>query len=151
MNKKLENKQDIKVEMKGKIMFLQAIDMSDRKLFVKLANMLIRIDGVITEDEKNIINAYKQETQLEEIFYDVNETVESIVKKISDDKVVRNIIVFELLGIAYSDANYSVEEKDFITKICKQLGIDELQLNNIENAVVNCIVANQQATDIIMN
>ncbi len=151
MNKKLENKQDIKVEMKGKIMFLQAIDMSDRNLFVKLANMLIRIDGVITEDERNIINAYKQETQLEEIFYDVNETVESIVKKISDDKVVRNIIVFELLGIAYSDANYSVEEKDFIIKICKQLGIDELQLNNIENAVVNCIVANQQATDIIMN
>ena len=146
MNKKLENKQDIKVEMKGKIMFLQAIDMSDRNLFVKLANMLIRIDGVITEDERNIINAYKQETQLEEIFYDVNETVESIVKKISDDKVVRNIIVFELLGIAYSDANYSVEEKDFIIKICKQLGIDELQLNNIENAVVN-----QQATDIIMN
>ena len=132
-------------------MFLQAIDMSDRNLFVKLANMLIRIDGVITEDEKNIINAYKQETQLEEIFYNVNETVESIVKKISDDKVVRNIIVFELLGIAYSDANYSVEEKDFITKICKQLGIDELQLNNIENAVVNCIAANQQATDIIMN
>lgn len=81
MNKKLENKQDIKVEMKGKIMFLQAIDMSDRNLFVKLANMLIRIDGVITEDERNIINAYKQETQLEEIFYDVNETVESIVKK----------------------------------------------------------------------
>lgn len=151
MNKKIENKQDIKVEMKGKIMFLQAIDMSDRNLFVKLANMLIRIDGVITEDERNIINAYKQETQLEEIFYDVNETVESIVKKISDDKVVRNIIVFELLGIAYSDANYSVEEKDFIIKICKQLGIDELQLNNIENAVVNCIVANQQATDIIMN
>lgn len=132
-------------------MFLQAIDMSDRNLFVKLANMLIRIDGVITENEKNIINAYKQEIQLEEVFYDVNETVESIVKKISDDKVVRNIIVFELLGIAYSDANYSVEEKDFITKICKQLGIDELQLNNIENAVVNCIVANQQATDIIMN
>ena len=151
MNKKLENKQDIKVEMKGKIMFLQAIDMSDRNLFVKLANMLIRIDGVITEDERNIINAYKQETQLEEIFYDVNETVESIVKKISDDEVVRIIIVFELLGIAYSDANYSVEEKDFIIKICKQLGIDELQLNNIENAVVNCIVANQQATDIIMN
>lgn len=30
--------------------------------------MLIRIDGVITEDERNIINAYKQETQLEEIF-----------------------------------------------------------------------------------
>lgn len=59
--------------------------------------------------------------------------------------------MFELLGIAYSDANYSVEEKDFIIKICKQLGIDELQLNNIENAVVNCIVANQQATDIIMN
>lgn len=132
-------------------MFLQAIDMNDRNLFVKLANMLIRIDGVITEDEKNIINAYKQETQLEKVFYEVNETVESIVKKISDDKVVRNIIVFELLGIAYSDANYSVEEKDFITKICKQLGIDELQLNNIENAVVNCIVANQQATDIIMN
>ena len=132
-------------------MFLQAIDMNDRNLFVKLANMLIRIDGVITEDEKNIINAYKQETQLEKVFYEVNETVESIVKKISDDKVVRNIIVFELLGIAYSDANYSVEEKNFITKICKQLGIDELQLNNIENAVVNCIVANQQATDIIMN
>lgn len=132
-------------------MFLQAIDINDRNLFVKLANMLIRIDGVITEDEKNIINAYKQETQLEKVFYEVNETVESIVKKISDDKVVRNIIVFELLGIAYSDANYSVEEKDFITKICKQLGIDELQLNNIENAVVNCIVANQQATDIIMN
>ena len=39
----------------------------------------------------------------------------------------------------------------YATKICKQLGIDELQLNNIENAVVNCIVANQQATDIIMN
>lgn len=129
-------------------MFLQSIEMKDRLAFIDLANFLIRIDGVITQDEVDILESYRDEMQVEEITFNSETTLEEIIDNISEDMITRRILVFELLGIAYSDAEYSLEEKTFISKVADLLGLGGIE--QFENAVIHLISATQYATDLIM-
>ena len=129
-------------------MFLQSIEMKDRLAFIDLANFLIRIDGVITQDEVDILESYRDEMQVEEITFNSETTLEEIIDNISEDMITRRILVFELLGIAYSDAEYSLEEKTFISNVADLLGLGGIE--QFENAVIHLISATQYATDLIM-
>ena len=130
-------------------MFLQSIKMSDRLAFINLANILIRIDGVISPDEIEVVEAYMEEMQVDEINYNTEITFEEIINSISEDQTTRRIIIFELLGIAYSDADYSLEEKSFIYKVGNALRIDDEKLEQLEISVSNLIDDTQYATDLV--
>lgn len=104
-------------------MFLNELNKKESIAFVNLVEILAKIDGVFAEKEKDLLNEYIEELSL------TNENLEKqnfqvVIKELeaSTDRV-KNIIYFELIGLALSDGSYDKEEIEFLDKLAAQFNI----------------------------
>lgn len=104
-------------------MFLNELNKKESIAFVNLVEILAKIDGVFAEKEKDLLNEYIEELSL------TNENLEKqnfevVIKELeaSTDRV-KNIIYFELIGLALSDGSYDKEEVEFLNKLAAQFNI----------------------------
>jgi tellurite resistance protein len=104
-------------------MFLNELNKKESIAFVNLVETLAKIDDVFAQSEKELINEYIEELSL------TNETIEELafessVKELSSSTDrVRNIIYFELIGLALADGSYDEKEVKFLNDLAVQFNI----------------------------
>lgn len=117
-------------------MFLSLFTDRERDLFYTLALHLVESDGIITGEEKTLLENFKIESGRE--LKRINETPNEIINELSlsSDKI-KNCILLELISIALSDNNYTSNERSIISKVVLEFEISDTKFKDIFDWVVN--------------
>lgn len=101
-------------------MFLNLLNKSQKRLFLELAVRATEANGVVEIEEKNMLKEFALEMQ-ETPVYSTEKSTEDLLKLIKKDSSEKSlkIVVFEILGIMYSDKVYDSEEKELIDNMVK--------------------------------
>lgn len=104
-------------------MFLSEFNKKEAVAFVNLVEVLANIDQVFAENEKELLEEYIEELSLSK------ENIkkldfESAIKELeeSTDRI-KNIIYFELVGLALSDGSYDEKEIQFLMGLAARFNI----------------------------
>lgn len=126
-------------------MFLKMLNDKCQDDFLKLAIQLCMEDGNFGDKEQEMMYLYGDEIgktgeeltlyyeELKKLENDGEKSsqrksrIRSLVENIKDNSEERGrkIILFELLGLAYADADFAEEEKEFIQNIKEVFGIED--------------------------
>ena len=104
-------------------MFLNELNNNEAVAFINLVNQFAKVDEVFAKEEKELIEEYLEELEINEdkvgsLSY---EEVIDILKGISNRK--KSIVYFELVGLALVDGEYGEKEIDFLDKVAAALEI----------------------------
>lgn len=117
-------------------MFLSKLNEKEKILFCKLANYVACVDGIVKE-ELDCLSQYNFEMGINfEFEANCNVSVDEIIGELSDSSPeTRNIIAFELIGLANADSNYSPNELKTVTEICFKLNVSPNKQKDMENLI----------------
>lgn len=115
-------------------MFLGVLNEEERKAFVALAEQMIESDGIVVGPERDALQALQQEmgepaTTKSEI------TDTEALAAVFKTRRSRVAALLELVGLGYSDAEYSVDEHSLVTSISRHMGLSNDDLVRIEQWV----------------
>lgn len=104
-------------------MFLNELNNNEAVAFINLVNQFAKVDEVFAKEEKELIEEYLEELEINEdkvgsVSY---EEVIDILKGASNRK--KSIVYFELVGLALVDGEYGEKEIDFLDKVAAALEI----------------------------
>ncbi len=118
-------------------MFLSLFTERERELFYTLSSYLVESDGIITSEEKTLLESFKLESN-GQLLVVVDETPNEIINELSlsNDKI-KNCILLELISVALVDNHYTENEKSIISKVVENFNISDEKFQNIFNWVVN--------------
>lgn len=118
-------------------MFLSLFTERERELFYTLSSYLIESDGIITSEEKTLLESFKLESN-GQLLMALDETPNEIINELSlsDDKI-KNCILLELISVALVDNHYTENEKSIISKVVENFNISNEKFQDIFNWVVN--------------
>ncbi len=114
-------------------MFLALLSDENKEKFIELCSLAADADGMVVEDEKNMIYAYCREMNIKEKFPENNHTLEEILASIKKDSTEQEqkIIVFESLGLLSADDEYTAEEEAFMQKILEAFEMSKESFNQM--------------------
>lgn len=120
-------------------MFLAELSKENQKYYLEVAYALVNADGKVTEEELNNLNLYKAEIpDMSDINdYKTNSISEPLKKLSLLDNKTKKKVYFELISLAYTDAEYSVEEKELIKSV-----ISGFELSDSERKEMDTIAEN---------
>ena len=105
-------------------MFLNRLKSEQKKLFLELAIKAAEINGEIVFEEKNMLKSFAIEMNIAPC-YTTEKSVKDIVSEILEISSVQElkIILFEILGIIMSDAEFDEIEKKFMEDLVNSFGL----------------------------
>lgn len=116
-------------------MFLSLFTDREKELFYTLSVYLVESDGIVTGEERTILDSYV----LESNSYDIKklqETPNEIINQLSNSSSkIKNCILLELISLALSDGHYTDNEKLIISKVVEEFGVSEYKFNELFNWV----------------
>ncbi len=114
-------------------MYLHALSKSEKENFIELAYFVAYCDNVFHEEEKNKIKEFRQEMDLSEGDYQIqNRDLESVINALSSsDKVIRRAIFLEIMDLMMSDNYYDEREHKLAEKL-----VIKWDVMDIRNAAV---------------
>ena len=113
-------------------MYLSKLELDEKINFLYLAALVAEANGTVEETEQYMLDMYCAEMQIEGSFEEDKSFDEVIaeLKNSSDD--IKNVIVFELIGLCLTDGKYDDEEKENIKKVADGLGVSTEKLATFE-------------------
>lgn len=104
-------------------MFLNELNKSESVAFINLVKNLALIDNEFSKKEEELINEYKEELkltseELKELSFDA-----SILELAGSSLRIKNIIYFELTGLALVDGIFEKKEEDFLDALARSFEI----------------------------
>ncbi len=118
-------------------MFLSLFTERERELFYTLSTYLVQSDGIITGEEKTLLESFKLESN-GQFLVEVDETPNEIINELSlSDGKIKNCILLELISVALVDNHYTENEKSIISKVVEVFNVSNEKYNEIFNWVVN--------------
>lgn len=118
-------------------MFLSLFTERERELFYTLSTYLVQSDGIITGEEKTLLESFKLESN-GQFLVEVDETPNEIINELSlSDGKIKNCILLELISVALVDNHYTENEKSIISKVVEVFNVSDEKYNEIFNWVVN--------------
>ena len=104
-------------------MFLNELNKKEAIAFVSLIENLSKIDTVYAESEKELVNSYIEELSLPTENREVL-SFEAAVNELNDSSSrIKNIVYFELVGVALVDGAYEDKELDFLNNLAARFEI----------------------------
>ncbi len=106
-------------------MFLMSLNKALKPLYLELAVKAAEANGIVAQEEKNMLKAYGQEMDIEPI-YSTNKTIDEVLSTITSLSSSANdlrIIIFEILGLLQSDSVFDEKEQEFVERIASAFGI----------------------------
>ena len=131
-------------------MYLNLLSYQDKKLFFALANRIVNVDGVITDSEIELLEAFRNEMNLIDVDYLAESEFDEIVDHISDDKIVRKIILFELITLVNVDSDISDKELELLSIIKGKWSITDDLYKELKNLVEDLVDVTNRLTEIIL-
>ena len=120
-------------------MFLSELSKNEGIAFMQLVKGLANSDNAFAKEEKNLYNDYLDELNIEESeVLDSNlDSIYEILKESSERN--KNIIYFELIGLALIDGEYDEKEVDFLEQIGKKLDVKRNKRISFANYFYNFV------------
>jgi len=106
-------------------MFLNNLDKNEKIAFLNLAHYLARSDGDFSEKQKEIINTYCYEMNIDDIEFDENNFNIDLVLKSIKNKKSQKIVLLEVMALVYSDNILHPEEEKVINLMLDIFGIEK--------------------------
>ena len=120
-------------------MFLNEINKNEGIAFMQLVKGLANSDNVFAKEEKNLYNDYLDELNIKEseiTEINLNSVYETLK---SSSERSKNIIYFELIGLALIDGEYGEKEVDFLEEIGEKLEIKRNKRISFANYFYNFV------------
>lgn len=118
-------------------MFLNELNEKESIAFVNIVLEFANVDNTFAKEEKEVLKGYLEELKLNK---DVLGTVtfnKAIETLNSSKQRIKNIIYFELVGIALVDGEYGEKEIDFLDNIAEKFAISRVKKIAIANYFYN--------------
>ena len=117
-------------------MFLGLLNDGQKKLFLELAVKAAEANDVVTVEEQNVMEAFAREMQIEPV-YNSDDSLDELLEQFcsSSSQKVKRIVLFELLGVLFSDSEFDEKEKLFISSVIEKFGIDESKVKDMRDAI----------------
>lgn len=115
-------------------MFLGLLNDEERKAFTALAEKMIESDGIVVGSEIDALRALQREMGQEGATAGTT-TDPAELAAVFRSRRSRVAALLELVGLGYSDADYSVDEHSLVTEIAGQMGLSNDDLVRIEQWV----------------
>lgn len=113
-------------------MYLNLLDENEKKGFLLLAHHAMEIDGVITDEERMIVNNFIFECHL--LDYDVNrsDNLEEAISSFEKSNMrVKKVVLLELLGVLLADRHYHETEKEFIKSLSEKFSVKDFEVSRM--------------------
>lgn len=120
-------------------MFLNELNKNEGIAFMQLVKNLANSDNVFAKEEKNLYHDYLQELNIQES--DIPEiNLNSVYETLKDSSErSRNIIYFELIGLALIDGEYDEKEVELLEGLGKSLDIKRNKRISFANYFYNFV------------
>ena len=120
-------------------MFLNELNKNEGIAFMQLVKGLANSDNVFAKEEKNLYNDYLEELNIKENeIPDAN--LSAIYENLKDSSERnKNIIYFELIGLALIDGEYDEKEVEYLEEIGKNLEIKRNKRISFANYFYNFV------------
>lgn len=117
-------------------MFLQRLNLQQRKNFLELANYVINIEGESSKEELRIFENFRAEMILFEGEYQIkNKDLKDIITEFkSAKKATQKVVLYELMGLILSDKETKKKE-EIIQYIQKEWNIRDYDIKKIKRWV----------------
>lgn len=114
-------------------MFLNQLNQENKELFLKICVLGSLSNDDFEQKEKEMILAYCREMNIPENVPECNESLEQILKNLSEktSDIEKKIILLEVMGLIKSDGFYDEKERIFINSLVENLNIKEDLLSKI--------------------
>jgi tellurite resistance protein len=114
-------------------MFINEFNKRESIIFINLVQALANADEVFANSEQILIDDYIKELSLN------NETIEKLTYESAIEELssstdrIKNILYFELLGLALADGSYDEKEIKLLDNIAYKLNIDNAKQQDFIN------------------
>ena len=133
-------------------MFLNQLRDDLKPLFLDLAVKAAESNGFVADEQKEMLQAFAAEMQIaprEIAESDLNDILRQI-KETANDQEIR-IVVFETIGILYSDSALDTDENAFLRNVVSLLGISEESLQDMISNLIEYASIVQRIFNLILN
>jgi uncharacterized tellurite resistance protein B-like protein len=113
-------------------MFVQNLNASQQSALLYLAREVAKADGDLHKLQMGLLQIIKDQS---EVGITEQEISLAMLPQVFDDNRVKGSLLLELLGVAYSNNEYNVNEKKLIEQYAQALNINEEQLKKLETWV----------------
>jgi hypothetical protein len=114
-------------------MFLNVLDMDEKRAFAELAAKMVEADGIVIGREAATLAALKAEMGIAET--DGNDRTIGDLAGVFKSKRTKTAALLELVGLGYSDTNFNVGEQSLVTSIAQEMGLGAEDVAQIEGWV----------------
>ena len=116
--------------------FLRWLNEAQRRAFLQIAARFIHADGIFNLDEVQVYGMYNEEMgmNLAPETMDGDVDLHSVLP-LFDSRKSRAVLLLELIKLGLSDADYCVEESDFVRGIARAFGTGPEDLAAMESWV----------------
>ncbi len=134
-------------------MYLSLLNNYQKSLFLSLALYLANTDSDYSKEEHEVIQSYCDEMNITENSFIPFTNITEIISKIdeSSNTQEKKIVIFEAIGLAMIDNDYSDNEKKLIQLINTYFGFDETFIIKCEELVNRYLIFQKEINNHILN
>jgi len=114
-------------------MFLTMLNQDERRAFALLAERMIQADGIVVGREESSLASLLAEMGVTEAERH-DQSVEDLAA-VFGGRRSKTVAVLELIGLGYSDTNFSISERSLVSEVAHHMGLTEAQLAGLEQWV----------------
>lgn len=112
-------------------MFLGMLNEKEQKNFMELASVAMSVDGKVDEDESQVIDVYRRETNLLDYKLQNKKESELVTAFQASIKKVKRAVIIELAGLLDSDEVIDGAGESWILKIGTQWGFRDSEVRKM--------------------
>lgn len=132
-------------------MFLDRLRSEEKKAFMVIANHAAEINGVVEEQEKQLLSEYCLELQISGNEAEGMKYEEAVTLFALAERSKKRILIFEILGLLYADGVFDAEEKQFIVELTQSIGLNKNEFDRILASLDRYIESVTEITEVILS
>ena len=101
------------------------------KNFLELASIAMKLDGVVMDSERHVMEVYRNEMQLQDYVLQNKEQKELVTAFQASTKKVKKAIIIELSGVLDADEVIDDSEQNWILKLGAEWGFRESEIRKM--------------------
>ena len=114
-------------------MFLQELNLKEKKNFLELAHYIMTVDGKTDEVELNMFNNFRAEVRLGEDDYVIKKkSIKDIITEFNASKKrTKKVVMYQIFGIILSNHEYHENQKQTIELLQKEWNFRDYDIKKI--------------------
>jgi tellurite resistance protein len=125
-------------------MFLYELNRKQKETFICLAHVVAVSDGVLSSEERLMMNELEKEIALSSEFEPHYIPLDG-VREVFNTRSVRVATIIALIRLGYADGAFEIEEQFLLKEICVTFEVTESDFTIIENWVRRLIALEKEA------